>query len=568
LFTIAEERISRIKHHYGFPEKALKALFESTGIRPEDISIVAFSGLRIWYPSLSDIRIVGADGAVTRPPWLTSAKRRVANLVGLNPQAKHFAGMDERNPENFEGYLREIGVLRDGVPVYHVAHHRAHASTAFRLSGYTEAAVITLDGKGDGLAGTLYHGRSNGDMTLLRSTPAEGSLGAFYQAVTEALGFMPADGEFKTMGLAALGKPNGKANPFEGTMRSVDGVLQSSQCWTYSSYNAKYPGKAVPNPVSRVDQSDLYSAMLADFSPEQFAFLAQEHFEVALIDYIAQALELTGEKKLCGAGGAMLNVKGNSLARRELGIDDFFIYPDSPDSGLAVGAAMEALHQEGLAKLPCGLRTPYLGTAFTAAQVDESLARHGDFEIVPLDGPQGFRVVAEHIAAGEVLGSFVGAMEMGPRALGNRSVLADPRDERTKDRINLLLKGREPFVPFAPVVLEDDASQFWDGSIEYRYMTFSVDANDYAKKTVPVVVHVDGSMRPQVVSDSTNPWLYRLLNAFKEITGVGVLVNTSFNRHGLPICGHPDDAIEHLVKGWVDGLVFEHVYVRKQKPVS
>jgi carbamoyltransferase len=565
---MAEERISRIKHHYGFPEKSLQAMFKSTGIKPEEVSLVAFSGLRIWYPSLKDIRIIAADGAITRPSRVKFMKRKAVNALGLNPQVRHFTGMEERNPERFEGLLRKIGIMCDDIPIYHIAHHRAHASAAFRLSGYSEATVVTLDGKGDGLAGTVYHGRPNGDMFLIRSTSSESSLGAFYQAVTEALGFMPADGEFKTMGLAALGKSNGELNPFAGTLRSVDGVLHSKYIWKYGSYNKKYPDKAVPNPVSRVEQSDIYSELLLQFLPEQFAFMAQEHFESVLTEYIAQALELTGEKKLCAAGGAMLNVKGNSFARKKLGIDNFFIYPDSPDSGLAVGAAMEALHHERFLESSCILQTPYLGTSFTRAQVDAALACHDELEIVSLDGPDGFRILAERIAAGEVLGSFVGAMEIGPRALGNRSVLADPRDERTKDRINMLLKGREPFVPFAPVVLEEDASKFWEGSIDYRYMTFSVDANDYAKKTVPVVVHVDGSMRPQVVSNSTTPWLYRLLEAFKEISGVGVLVNTSFNRHGLPICGHPNDAIEHLLMGWVDGLAFDHVYVHRSKHAS
>ena len=152
---------------------------------------------------------------------------------------------------------------------------------------------------------------------------------------------------------------------------------------------------------------------------------------------------------------------------------------------------------------------------------------------------------------------------MGPRALGNRSVLADPRSDVTKDRINLLLKGREWFVPFAPAVLEEDAGLYWQGATNYRYMTFAVKASDYAKEHVPAVVHVDGTMRPEVVTQDFNQWLYEVLQEFKARTGVGVLINTSFNRHGLPIVGAPADALEHLVNGWIDGLSIGQWYVER-----
>jgi carbamoyltransferase len=173
--------------------------------------------------------------------------------------------------------------------------------------------------------------------------------------------------------------------------------------------------------------------------------------------------------------------------------------------------------------------------------------------------------VAARIAEGKVIGSFQGRLEVGPRALGNRSVLADPRRLEVKDKINLLLKGREPFVPFAPSVLHEDAHLYWDGPTEYRYMTFAVHASAHARQAIPAVVHVDGTLRPQVVSEDMNPRYAGLIRAFKRQTGVGVLLNTSFNRHGHPIVGSPEDALMHLANGWIEGLYIGDHYVEVRR---
>ena len=164
-----------------------------------------------------------------------------------------------------------------------------------------------------------------------------------------------------------------------------------------------------------------------------------------------------------------------------------------------------------------------------------------------------------------MIGRFQGRLEVGPRARGHRSVRADPRRPEVQDRINLLLKGREPFVPFAPSLLAEDASRYWEGSLDYPYMTFAVRASEHAKREVPAVVHVDGTLRPQVVSDDLNPGYAELIRAFKRATGVGVLLNTSFNRHGHPIVGSPDDALMHLTNQWVDGLTIGKYYVESSQ---
>jgi carbamoyltransferase len=323
-----------------------------------------------------------------------------------------------------------------------------------------------------------------------------------------------------------------------------------------------YPTKRVPNPLSSVAETELFREDVERHGPAQLAYFAQELVERNVVALIRDALRLTGTRRLAVAGGVMLNVKANGRVRDELAPSRHFVFPDSADSGLSIGAAMEALYACGAAT-SASLPSPYLGHGYTDEQIAAALAGTPDLDVEDVGGRLPSRL-AKELVAGTVIGTFQGRLEVGPRALGNRSVLADPRDPAIRGRINDILKGREWFVPFAPIVLEDEANRYWSGPIDYRHMTFTVTASDFAKERVPAVVHVDGTMRPQVVSASTHPWLHGVLEAFRELTGVGVLINTSFNRHGLPIVGAPADALEHLRQGWVDGLAIGPYYVTRK----
>lgn len=567
LFALQEERVSRIKHHFGFPRQSLECAFAHCGLSGHDIDIVAFSTSQTLFPERAKAWVVPAEGdrlpahaaqKMTARDKLAPAERLAQMREKVRRTWNEFA---DRHWCEHVDFLRDSGLLREGLPHYHVAHHRAHAASTFRLSGLSEpAAVLTCDGKGDGLSATIYRGEPDGRLTYLRGSQPGDSVGMFYQAVTEALGFVPVDGEYKTMGLAAFGEISGRANPFDGIVSVRDGVLVCSQQWTAANYNERHPDRKVNNPLSSVTQADEFQRLLDRFPNHDVAAFAQAHFEEVMLALAADTMRLSASRRLVASGGVMLNVKANALIRDQLNPASFFVFPDSADGGLAAGAALEALFFEGHMPAPATFSDPYLGHEFSDEAVRKAIDSWKTRYALEIESATP-DLVAARIIEGKVIGRFHGRLEVGPRALGNRSVLADPRRPDVKDRINLLLKGREPFVPFAPSILADDASKYWEGSADYPYMTFAVRASDYAKREVPAVVHVDGTLRPQVVTEDMNPGYAELIRAFKRASGIGVLLNTSFNRHGHPIVGSPDDALMHLTNRWVDGLAIGPYYV-------
>jgi len=562
LFSLQEERVSRIKHHCGFPRRGVELALAQFGRPGRDIPLVAFSTSEVIAPEHLAAWVVPAEGgrkaaggAPPDPQRLDMIREKVRRTWN------EFA---DRHWSEHLDFMRDAGLLDSLVTHYYVAHHRAHAASAFRLCGVAgePVAVLTCDGKGDGLSATIYRGEIDGELTYLCGSLPQHSVGMFYQAVTEALGFVPVDGEYKTMGLAAFGNTASRANPFTGLVTVADGVLASRIAWKAAPYNTRHPDNPVANPISSVVQADEFQRLLTTMPEADFAWFAQSHFEDVMLALASDAMSHAGSRHLAAAGGVILNVKANSLIRDRLCPESFFVYPDSADSGLSAGAALEALFHAGAVRQPIAFTDPYLGHEFEPDAIASTIDLwHEAYGLVA--EPVTPADVAAKVAAGAIVGTFQGRLETGPRALGNRSVIADPRRSDVKDRINLLLKGREPFVPFAPSVLEEDAHLYWDGPTHYPFMTFAVRASDYAKQTIPAVVHVDGTARPQVVTTEGNPRYAELLRAFKSITGVGVLLNTSFNRHGYPIVGSPDDALLHLNNGWVEAVWLGDFYVTR-----
>ena len=571
--AVAEERLTRVKHYFGFPRLAIESVLKTASLEPADVDLVSFSREKALFPEHVRYRSFGVDGRMLaeRKPDSRDRLASVWRVPSLPAQEvarrrKRIASWGEfsnRHYYRFTDWLPDLGLFREGVEHDYFSHHLCHASSAFWSSGLEEAAVLTLDGQGDGVCGAIYRGARRQGLELVKASSAERSLGSFYQAVTEAIGFVPVDGEYKTMGLAATVQPDFARNPFAGILGVESGELKSALAWKLRSYNAAHPERRVPNPLGSVAQTVEFARLLERFSAAELAHYAQDVCEGVMLEFVRDAIALTGRDRLATAGGVMLNVKANFRIQAELTPQSYFVFPDSGDSGLSIGAVFEALHRSGASIRANPLAHLYLGPGAERAEVVRAIeayrARHA---LTVEDAGEGvFARAAELLAEGRIIGFFQGRMETGPRALGHRSVLADPRDVKVKERINRLLKDRDWFVPLAPILLEEDAYLYLDGVRDFRFMTFACQATAYAREKAPAVVHLDGTLRPQVVNEALNPEATAVLRAFKQRSGIGLLINTSFNRHGHPIVASPTDALEHLVNGWVETLVIDRFIV-------
>ena len=364
LASIAEERLNRVKHFCGFPSRAVRAVLEQCGLTMQDVDIIAFSSQYGAFPQHVDSLVVGIDGRARAPsaenmafqPEAADPIRSVERRLG-----ELWTGFAERHPWARVDEMAEFGFFRKDLRHYHVHHHLAHAASAFLLSGLPEACVLTVDGKGDKTSATIYRGAADGTLSLLRSSGSRDSLGCFYQAVTETLGFVPIDSEYKTMGLAAVTSLNGGPNIFDGVVRCEDGVFHAAEKWQFRCYNRANPERRLPNPMNSVVQSVAYARHLEHMTPAQFACQAQRHFEDNILAYVRDAMAISGCTSLAAAGGGFLNVKANQRILEELRPNHFFVFPDAADSGNAAGAALMALQLEGALTAPLRLAMPYFG---------------------------------------------------------------------------------------------------------------------------------------------------------------------------------------------------------------
>lgn len=531
--VLTEERLSRRKHQWGLPVGAIREVLKIAGASAAEVEILAFSGRTPWVQMPG--RIVAGDGSSSayRPHPLTRLKKRVGDLV--------------KGRSDWADQIAAIG-LRPRDTCF-VEHHLCHAASAYYTSGHDEALVVTVDGYGDGVSATVSHGRGE-DLQRVSASRQAGSLGSFYQAVTEALGFAPIEGENKTMGLAPFGDPDRfYARLREWVSCDAEGRLQAREPWGYRSiraYDADYTGIR--------QQSELASWLESEQDRQDLAAAAQRVVEETLVDFVEKARARVGrDLPLCAAGGVMLNVKANRLIQDHMEGHSFFVFPDAGDAGTALGAALYAQRLvSGRAALG-KLRSVYYGTEPTEPEIVTALEARGD-AVAFRRPPALVETVADLLHQGRVVGWFQGRMEMGPRALGARSVLADPRDPEVKDHINRSLKKRDWFVPFAPSGLEAALGRYLVDYVPEPFMTKAFLVRDEYRLRLPAVTHVDGTARPQGVVRETNPLYADLLAAFERRTGVPILLNTSFNRHGVPIVCRPEDAVDHLLEGNVDVL--------------
>lgn len=447
--------------------------------------------------------------------------------------------------QRIEHRLSELGCVP---PIETHNHHRCHAASAFFPSGFDEALVLTVDGRGMGESTVVWHGNGN-DLERIRSYETPNSLGYLYAAVTGYLGYRIFDGEGKLMALAAYGT----ANP------AIDSIFEQA-IDTGVEYDVRpVVGGGIPGGISRLETlfgrarsnpPDVIGTWEVDLASAVQSLL--EGIVVAIVERYCGEL---GVSAVCLAGGVALNCKLNKRIFDSPTVDRLFVQPVAHDAGSPIGAGLLATAAPELTE------TVFLGPSCSSREVETLLAARE----IAYDRPTDLvETVAKRLADGDLVGWFHGRTEMGPRALGNRSILGDPRGADTRDRINAFVKHREAWRPFSPSILARTASEYLESPRPAPYMVQAFDVGSEKRKRIPAVIHpADGTTRPQIVTRKHRPRYHRLLSAFEERTGVPVLLNTSFNDHGKPIVNTPAEALAAAEGMDLDCLVIEGCLIER-----
>ncbi len=543
--AVEEERLSRRKHAPGeMPVRAVRYCLEAAGIGPKDVDVIAFGS------SPRSYRRRALDAF--RREALKRPRRALKSLLRGRREATRVA-------RNQRDIVLACG-LDPSTEVVTVDHHLSHAASAFYGSGFESAAYLTADGCGDLATTTLGEAR-NGGLTPLVEIALPDSLGFYYSAVTDYLGFEPSDGEYKVMGMAPYGDAAAAdVSPlleYEGGGYRVNRAL----CFPRRRlrYEGRFFGRGLVDLLGPPRTGDVMEPRHANIAAATQARLeATVHH---LVDHhLGPILERCGGR-LCFAGGVALNVTLNRRLLERRDVKRLWVQPAAGDAGEPLGAALHVAATRGERIEP--MTHAYLGPGFgdepIRAAIEARKIRHR-----ALGSPEEtVRVAADLLADGKVLAWFQGRMEFGPRALGNRSILGHPGRRGTRDEINAAIKFREPWRPFCPSMLAEDSEAVLGTDHPTPFMNLSFIVTDEWKARIPEVVHVDGSVRPQAVTREENPLYYELIRAFKQRTGIPVLLNTSLNRRGEPMICAPDDALTMFFGSGLERLVIGNFLVEK-----
>jgi len=528
-----EERFSRIKHDSAYPRRAIAWCLEHAGLSPHDLDLGAF----FWQPW---------RGAGVPPAQL---------LRGLTDGTTAFAIRNWAFPALARNLYPSLAAAHFAARVRRVRfvdHHLAHAASAFFASPFDEAAILTVDRRGELTSTMLAHGAGT-TITPLAHVEVPHSLGTLYNVITRYLGFHREGDEGKVMGLAPYGQPR-YLDHFARWVRLIPNGFQLDTSAIRLPFG---PGLiAALGPPRRPGEP--LTAHHADVAASLQAAL-----ERVLLHLAGHLHTATGTTNLCLAGGVALNCVANARLAEEGPFRRVWVQPAANDAGAALGAALWTYHV--LYGRPRSWRMPhaYLGPAYGETACRTALDARSLLYHRPPDLPA---TVSRLIADGGVVGWFQGRMEFGPRALGNRSIVADPRRAEMKDILNARVKHRESFRPFAPAVLEESTAAYFNPSSPGPYMLFTHRVT--RPDAIPAVTHVDGTARIQTVARDTNPAFYDLIASFGEITGVPVLLNTSFNVRGQPIVCTPDQAIDTFLTTGLDALVLGPFFLEKDPCAS
>ncbi len=544
VYAISEERLSREKSAYGFPWLSLKQMLKDTKVRPSEIDAVIKGGMD--YPfayafyntarntnagSLPNLRL---DEIYNFSPVM---RRLVKSLKPKKDFTKEeLEGMQEIRTRNsptdklMRHFLKKLGIE---APLFYVDHHVSHVASAYYTSGFDRAITFSLDFSGDGKSGMVAVGNRN-RLQVVEAIDAYNSTGCYYSFLTKALGFRINRHEGKITGLAAYGKPDKYYDFFKKHLWFEDGKIRFEDRFGF---------------LDKIKEFRKH-----DF--EDLATAGQRVFEEAIVSWIDYFVKKHRIYNVALAGGVFSNVKLNQRVAEIKGVRSVFVFPHMGDGGLSVGAGLYYFYsQKNLSPSKISAITNvYFGPEYSKEEIEEALKKYG----VKYEYHKNIeKKIAGLIAKDKVVARFNGRMEYGPRALGNRSVLYKPTDPEVNKWLNKKLK-RSDFMPFAPSTMKEYGKKCYrnlsNAAKPAEYMAITFDCTDFMKKNGAAAVHVDNTARPQLVDKNVNPSYYKILNEFRKLTGIPLVVNTSFNMHEEPIVCSPDDAIRSFLQGNLDYL--------------
>jgi carbamoyltransferase len=564
-----EERFSRVKHDFAFPKKAIKFCLDQEGLKGEDLDYVVFFEKpfrkldRILMMTLQTYPQSYKVFRESMISWLTDKLWVAATLQ------------------------TEIGVPKERI--LFSEHHLSHAASAYLCSPFDEAAILTVDGVGEWVTGTYGVGRGN-DIKLHKQMEFPHSLGLLYSAFTAFLGFEVNEGEYKVMGMAPYGVPRYVDKVWKMIQRNQDGSFALNMdyfCFHHSTdrtFGRKFEdlfgppraekmlffteGTGFPRyfgtPPGNYQELSRQNQHYADIAAS-----IQRVTEDLLVGMAKHLRRTTGMTRLCMAGGVALNSVANTRILKESGFEELYVQPAAGDGGGALGAALWAYNTLLGKPRNFTMQHAYWGRANSDAEISDFLVEnnipHSRFD----NEDQLLDRVVDQLTGGKVVGWSQGRFEWGPRALGNRSIIADPRNPQMKDIVNAKIKFREPYRPFAPSVLAEAAEKYFElpnatHHCPARYMLYVVPVREKEQATLPAITHVDGTGRLQTVFKEQSPRYYKLIERFGQATGVPVILNTSFNLKGEPIVNTPANAFNTFSKSEMDALVLGNFIIEKQ----
>jgi carbamoyltransferase len=559
--AVEEERFNRVKYAAGFPAAAIRYCLQEAGITLKEIDHVAVP--RNPYARL----FTKLFYALLMPSFARERAKVLTKFTGI-PEA--LAQAMDAGPAGIRAKFHRI------------EHHQAHLASSFLVSPFERAALLSADGLGD-FASTMWGTGSGGHMQIAGSIAFPHSLGIFYSAVTQYLGFLKFGDEYKVMGLAAYGQPE----QLEGFRDIVHFDANASGPGfqlglEYFIHHRSGPEMSWAEADKTPTQGKLFSDAMAKRlgavrAPEEpveqrhrnLASSLQARLEEVYLGMLKKLAEGTGLKSVCLAGGVAFNCVANGKIFDHTPFEQVYVHPAAGDAGLAVGAAYYVWHQILGKPRSFVMENAYWGPGYSASEIRAAIDVAGiaqkGYRIEELPEGELLRRTAAIIADGQILGWFQGRAEWGPRALGNRSIVADPRRPEMKEVLNRRIKHREIFRPFAPSILAEATADWFEKSHPSPFMTLAYAVRPEKREKIPAPTHVDGTGRLQTVTQNANPRYWKLIKAFEKLTGVPIVLNTSFNDNEPIVC-RPEEAIDCFLRTQMDALVLGDFLVTKPAP--